>query len=110
MIRRRHNAPTMQTVQRVNGQLYQTLDVRRLRNASPLQTDLPARRRISLISIVLIAIIIALIALAIASSNAHAQTIGEPWCEIGSAPRPAIACIQPRVFLPAVQTSEAHIS
>lgn len=94
----------MQTVQRADGQLYQTLDTRRLRNASPLQTVVPAQRRLGIVSIVLIAIIIALIALAIASS-AHAQVIGEPWCQVGNAPQPAMTCMQPRLYLPAVQSS-----
>lgn len=96
------NAPTLQTVKRADGQLYQTLNTRRLRNASPLQTVLPAQRRIGIASIVLIALIVVLLALALITSSAHAQVIGEPWCQIGSAPAPAMTCVQPRVYLPAV--------
>lgn len=101
-MKRHNNAPTMQTVQRADGQLYQTLNTKRLRNASPLQTVLPAQRRIGIASIVLIALIIALLALALITSSAHAQTISQPWCEVGSAPAPAMTCVQPRVYLPEV--------
>lgn len=98
---------TMQTVQRADGSTYQTLNTRRMRNASPLQTVLPAQRRLSIVSLVLIALIVALIALAVTlslskGSSAHAQSIGEPWCQIGSAPAPAITCVQPRIYLPEV--------
>lgn len=94
---KRRNPPTMQTVRRADGQLYQTLNTRRLRNASPLQTVLPEQRRLSVISIVIVAAIITLLALALIASNAHAQT-----CQIGSAPKPATTCVQPRVYLPEV--------
>lgn len=95
---------SMQTIQRNDGSTYQTLNTRRLKNASPLQTVMPAQRRISTVSIVLVAIIIVLLALALVVSNAHAQTIGEPWCQIGSAPQPALEgqCIQPRAYLPLI--------
>lgn len=99
-----YNASTMQTVRRADGQLYQTLNTRRLRNASPLQTVLPEQRRLSVISIVIVAAIITLLALAVIANNAHAQTIGEPWCQIVSAPQPAFEgqCVQPRAYLPLI--------
>lgn len=95
-----YNASTMQTVRRADGQLYQTLNTRRLKAASPLQTVLPAQRRIGIASIVLLALIVILLALA--ANSAHAQQIGEPWCEIGSAPQPEMQCVAPRAYLPAV--------
>ncbi len=101
-MKRRHNAPTMQTIQRADGSMYHTLNTRRLRNATPLQTVLPAQRRLGIASIVLIALIVVLLALALIASVAHAQTIGQPWCEVGSAPKPALTCVQPRVYLPEV--------
>lgn len=55
----------MQTVERADGTTYQTLNTRRLRNASPLQTDLPAKRKINIISVILIAAILMLVGLAI---------------------------------------------
>lgn len=119
---KRRNPPTLQTVQRVDGSTYQTLapvrrglNTRRLKNASPLQTIMPAQRRISLVSIILIAAIITLLALAVMASGAHAQTIGEPWCQISSAPAPTLsplpqggegsgvgACVEPRAYLPLI--------
>lgn len=96
-MKRRHNPPTLQTIQRADGSTYQTLNTRRLKNASPLQTVMPAQRRISRISVVLIAIIVALLALALMVGSTHAQT-----CQIGSAPAPAMTCVQPRVYLPEV--------
>lgn len=92
-----YNASTMQTVRRADGQLYQTLNTRRMRNASPLQTVLPAQRRLGIASIILIALIVTLIALALIASSAHAQT-----CQIGSAPAPAMTCLHPQVYLPEV--------
>ena len=96
-MKRRGNPPTLQTVQRIDGQMYQTLNTRRLRNASPLQTKLPAQRRIGLVSIVLVALIVILLALALAANSAHAQT-----CQIGGAPHPQTTCITARAHLPAV--------
>lgn len=108
-MKRRHNPPTMQTVQRVDGSTYQTLDTHRLRNASPLQTVLPARRRLGIVSIILVAVIVVLLALALSVSkgagSARAQEIGEPWCEIGAPPQPQLVegkCISPRAYLPMV--------
>lgn len=102
------NPPTMQTIQRADGQLYHTLNVQRLKNASPLQTVISAQRRLGLVSLILIAIIVALLALALMVGNANAQT-----CQIGSAPVPAPlpaggeglgvgTCIQPRAYLPLI--------
>lgn len=93
----RGNPPTMRTVRRVDGSMYHTLNTQRLRNASPLQTVLPAQRRISIASIVLIALIVTLIALAVIATNAHAQT-----CQVGNAPAPAMTCLHPQVYLPEV--------
>lgn len=102
-MKRRGNPPTLQTVQRIDSGLpYHTLNTRRLRNASPLQTKLPAPRRLGIASVVLIALIIILLALAVAANSAHAQVIGEPWCQVGNAPAPAMTCIRPRAYLPAV--------
>jgi len=78
------------------------LDVQRLRNASPLQTVLPSQRRLGIVSIVLIALIVILLALALAANSAHAQEIGQPWCQISSAPRPEMQCMTPRAYLPEV--------
>lgn len=96
-MKRRHNAPTMQTIQRADGSMYHTLNTRRLRNASPLQTVMPAKRKINVISIVLIALIVALLTLALMVSSAHAQT-----CQIGGAPTPQMACTEPRAYLPLI--------
>jgi hypothetical protein len=101
-MKRHGNPPTLQTIQRVDGQLYQTLNTQRLRNASPLQTKLPAKRRLGITSIVLIALIVILLALAVAANSAHAQEIGQPWCQISSAPRPEMQCMTPRAYLPEV--------
>lgn len=88
-----------------------TMDVQRLRNASPLQTVRPVRRRAlskrTVILSFLLCVLVVIAALAIATSEgraAHAQTIGEPWCEIGSPalPQSNIRCIEPRVFIPLV--------
>lgn len=88
------------------GSLMRTLDVQRLRNASPLQTVRPVRRRaLSKRTALLLVLLVVIAALAIATSKgrAHAQTIGEPWCEIGSAPAlPATTCLTARVYLPEV--------
>lgn len=87
-----------------------TMDVQRLRNASPLQTVRPVRRRAlskrAVILSFLLCVLVVIAALAIATSEGratHAQTTIEPWCEIGSAPAlPATTCLTARVYLPEV--------
>ena len=88
----------------------QTLDVQRLRNASPLQTVKPVRRRalskrVALLFLLCVLVVIVALAIATSEGRARAQVIGEPWCEIGAPPAPAVQvnCLQPRVYLPEVQ-------
>jgi hypothetical protein len=99
---RRGNSPTLQTVQRIDtGLPYHTLDTRRLRNASPLQTNLVAKRSKRKMFWIIVGVgFLLLFAVVLASRPAHGAAMGQvvcgwghsqaicpPWHEVADPPR-----------------------
>lgn len=83
-MKRRGNPPTLQTVQRLDtGLPYHTLDTRRLRNASPLQTKLGQRRHGRKLFWIIVGVGILLVLAVALARPAHGAAVEQVVCVKG---------------------------